>query len=202
MVDGPFFHSSMPSVQPVSGPEVHTKLSPRKHTSNYSNILGDDSFSERLLRPWSFASHDDGDLPTSARVSAVDETWSISEETYTQPRRRRKSFGAWAKYSSSSPEIPSSEEQFAVSESGWWKQQMLVDRSLRSMAALTTVFATIMVIVCCTYMSDFVYRWNPNSTSVGSKKPKSCRSTENTNVVRHVPVDTRYFVLSCLTCLF
>lgn len=161
--------------------EVHTKFPSRAYVSDYKNLLGDDNFSQRLLRPWSLASHDDGDLPTSARVSALDETWRISEETY--PRRRLKSLGAWARYPSSARENLSSEGQFAVNKGGWWDQQMLVDRSLRSMAALTAVFATTMIIVCCTHMSDFVYRSNPHSTSVGSKKPESCRSTENANVV-------------------
>lgn len=161
--------------------EVHTKCASRAYASDYNNLLGDDNFSRWLLRPWSLVSHDDGDLPTSARISALDETWSTSEETY--PRRRRKSLGAWARYSSSARENMDSEGQFAVNKGGWWDRQMLVDRSLRSMAALTAVFATAMIIVCCTYMSDFVHRSNPYSTSVGSKKPRSCRSTENANVV-------------------
>ncbi len=131
-----FLDSSMPgaSVQIILVWEVHTKFPSRAYVSDYKNLLGDDNFSQRLLRPWSLASHDDGDLPTSARVSALDETWRISEETY--PRRRLKSLGAWARYPSSARENLSSEGQFAINKGGWWNQQMLVDRSLRSMAAL------------------------------------------------------------------
>ena len=158
--------------------------------SSQDGISDNNSFTQILLRPWSFASLDDADTSTSTHVSAVEETWSLSEETwslsegtYTQAHRRRKSLGAWAQYSSSARENPSSEEQFAVGEGGWWNQQMLVDRSLRSMAALMTFFAIVMLALCCAYIPNFRIRSNLHSTSVEFKNPGSCGSTEKTNVV-------------------
>lgn len=58
---------------------------------------------------------------------------------------------------------------------------MLADRSFRTMAALTTVFAFIMIIICLVHFPDLAHRANKNSTSVGgkayviSKAPLSCR---------------------------
>ncbi len=150
--------------------------------SSQNYMFDDDTFSPRLLRPRSFTSQNDGNPSTSLII--IDETRSMSEETYTQPRRRRKDLGAWAQYSSSAQKTSNSKEHFIVGERGWWNQQMLVDRSLRLMGALTTIFAIIMITLCCTYMNAFVHRKNRQSTSVGSKKPRSCVSTENTNLVR------------------
>ena len=141
-------------------------------------IFDDDGFSQRLLRPWSFAS-----LGSNRRSSLLEESCGISEENYALPRQRRKSLGAWAQYSSTTRENPTPEEPFAVGEKGWWDRQMLVDRSLRSMAALTTIFAIIMISVCCTFMHDFTHRKNLHSTSVGFEKPKDCRTTEKLNLV-------------------
>ena len=165
--------------------------------SGQNNVLDDDSFTETLLRPWSFVSDEDGRSSTT-RTSAMDKTMSVSSETYVTPHWSRKSLGAWAQYSSTDREDPSPEEQYAVREGGWWNQQMLVDRSLRSMAALTAFFAIIMISLCCTYMSDFMNRSNLHSTSVGSTNPKSCRSVENTNLVCHKPFSTGCLILHYL----
>ena len=50
---------------------------------------------------------------------------------------------------------------------------MLFDRSLRSMAALMTLYAVIMTGICAVYLKDFVHRDNPHSASVGQNKSKS-----------------------------
>jgi hypothetical protein len=60
---------------------------------------------------------------------------------------------------------------------------MLVDRSLRSMAALMTVFAVAMIIIVIAYAKDFANRANLNSTSVGSKEGEDCHSMEARNIV-------------------
>ena len=77
---------------------------------------------------------------------------------------------------------------FATRKSGWWKRQMLVDRSLRSMAALMTVFAFAMVVLCASYFSAFLRRGSSHSTSVGARVGESCKAMETQNTV-------------CLSCL-
>ena len=72
---------------------------------------------------------------------------------------------------------------FAHGKPGWWTKQMLVDRSLRSMAGFTTVCAFIMLIILLSYIPDFVHRLNPHSTSVGGKSGESCGQMETRNVV-------------------
>ena len=61
---------------------------------------------------------------------------------------------------------------------------MLVDRSLRTMAALTATFALIMVITCLAYLGDFVHRKNRYSTSVG-RNNQSCKNVERTDAVSY-----------------
>ena len=73
--------------------------------------------------------------------------------------------------------------RLTVDDGGWWWHQMLVDRSLRSMAALTTVFALMMAILCIVYFGDLVHRVNPNSTSVGGISGESCSTMESGNIV-------------------
>ena len=51
---------------------------------------------------------------------------------------------------------------------------MLVDRSLGSMAALMTVFAVIMVMICVVYFRSFLQRGNRHSTSIGAKIGERC----------------------------
>ena len=60
---------------------------------------------------------------------------------------------------------------------------MLLDRSLRSMALLMTLFAISMVITCASYLPDFFHRGNLRSTSVGGSKGQSCDKMESVNVV-------------------
>ena len=93
------------------------------------SITEDDSFSQRLLRPWSFASLDHSSPSTLLPVT--DEARNKSAGTYNQVHRRHNDLGAWAQYSSSARKDSSTEELLAVGEGGWWNQQMLVDRSLR-----------------------------------------------------------------------
>ncbi|GME40635.1 hypothetical protein GTA08_BOTSDO10669 [Neofusicoccum parvum] len=52
--------------------------------------------------------------------------------------------------------------------SGLWTELMLVDRTLRGMAGLTTLFAVIMVVICVAYAKRFDDHIDhmPNSTSV------------------------------------
>jgi hypothetical protein len=63
---------------------------------------------------------------------------------------------------------------------GVWKDQLLVDRSLRTMAALTTIFAIAMVIAISTHMKAFLTRTNKFSSSVGWET-KDCKQVTYTN---------------------
>jgi hypothetical protein len=72
---------------------------------------------------------------------------------------------------------------FAQGKPGWWKKQMLVDRSLRSMAAFTAICALIMLIIVISYLPAFAKRLNRNSTSVGGNSGESCASMESKNIV-------------------
>ena len=129
-----------------------------------------DSFTRNLLRPWSFAAQ------SSGNDGGLDK--SLSGETLKEP----PSSSAWCQY-------PSHLRRSFVTEpvikpSGWWNHQMLFDRSLRSMAALMTLYAVIMTGICAGYLKDFVHRDNPHSTSVGQNKGKSCTSLQGTEIVR------------------
>ncbi|PSN67244.1 hypothetical protein BS50DRAFT_472197, partial [Corynespora cassiicola Philippines] len=63
---------------------------------------------------------------------------------------------------------------------GVWKDQLLVDRSLRSMTALTACFAIAMIVVIIIYMKPFVNRSNKETTSVGGST-RSCKQVTHTN---------------------
>ncbi|KAF1998651.1 hypothetical protein P154DRAFT_411092, partial [Amniculicola lignicola CBS 123094] len=65
---------------------------------------------------------------------------------------------------------------------GVWKDQLLVDRSLRSMALFMTTLAIAMLIVIFTHAKTFRDRSNPFSTSVGGD-PSSCKSVTRANTV-------------------
>ena len=73
--------------------------------------------------------------------------------------------------------------ELAVVQGDWWNKQMLVDRSLRVMAALTSAFAIAMVVACLSNLRLFLDRPNRNSTSIGWGSGESCSSVENKNIV-------------------
>jgi len=65
---------------------------------------------------------------------------------------------------------------------GVWKDQFLVDRTLRGMALLTTVFAFAMLTVVCVYAGDFGNRANKFSSSIGGKT-MDCDDVTHTNTI-------------------
>jgi hypothetical protein len=91
---------------------------------------------------------------------------------------------------------PTFEGHFAHGKPGWWHKQMLVDRSLRSMAAFTAICAVAMFIILFSYLPDFAKRLNPHSTSVGGKAGESCSVMERQNVVcmagKRFPADLKF----------
>lgn len=92
-------------------------------------------------------------------------------------------FSAWTRYGEPRRERPVDDPQLVSGGSGWWKEQMLVDRSLRTMAGLTSMFALIMMILSIRYLPDLLASKNETSTSVGSQTGQDCGSLETTNVV-------------------
>jgi hypothetical protein len=82
---------------------------------------------------------------------------------------------------------------FVKSKTGWWKRQMLVDRSLRTMSALTSVFAIIMWIVVFACLKSFSHRTNKNSTSV-YQKPDRCEKVNYEITVRLRMSNTRSYL--------
>ncbi|KAL9111596.1 MAG: hypothetical protein Q9187_007910 [Circinaria calcarea] len=80
-------------------------------------------------------------------------------------------------------------EEFAVGRGGWWKRQMLVDRSLRLMAGLMTVFAAIMVLTCAVYFRTFLQRENRHSTSIGAKIGEQCDTVETRTTVLNLLIN-------------
>ncbi|MCJ1478825.1 hypothetical protein MMC13_007509 [Lambiella insularis] len=148
-------------------------LRPRSYTD------ADDSSIRTLLRPGSYSSYEpihdsaqqeetaeqyipteDGahgvqdDQEESFRLSTLKpplETATSEQPVHTKPWETRPS--------------ASSQCRLAVDQGGWFWHQMLVDRSLRSMAVLTTVFAFMMLILCFAYFGDFINRTNKKSTS-------------------------------------
>jgi len=85
---------------------------------------------------------------------------------------------------------------FAHGRPGLWYKQMLVDRSLRSMAGFTALCAVIMFIITMSYIDDFAHRLNLHTTSVGGKDGESCGTMEQRNVVCliRLPGDTEPYL--------
>lgn len=109
---------------------------------------------------------------------------SSSEEGFSLSRIRIRRSSMQSEHPRSGRAASSFGGNFAVRRAGWWKQQMLVDRSIRSMAALTTLFAIIMLVICAINLPRFLKRSNIHSTSVGPNVGQSCAGVERQNVVR------------------
>jgi hypothetical protein len=63
---------------------------------------------------------------------------------------------------------------------GVWKDQLLIDRSLRGMAALTALFAFGVFIIIAVHIQPFAHRSNKNSSSIGGET-RSCKDVTMTN---------------------
>lgn len=131
----------------------------------------DDEFQLNLLRPWSIASHPS----VRSRSSTITDTQYASSAIDADDASSKGLLGSgtWSRFGrrsrdvSDDPDNPGAE--FAYGGPGWWKHQMLADRSFRTMAALTTVFAFIMVIICLVHLKELTHRANKTSTSVGGR---------------------------------
>lgn len=77
---------------------------------------------------------------------------------------------------------PAAEIEAARIGPGVWKDQLLVDRSLRTMAATMTLFAVAMIILIATHAEFFRNRANRNTSSVGGDTG-SCETVTTRNTV-------------------
>ena len=68
---------------------------------------------------------------------------------------------------------------------------MLVDRSLRSMAAFMALCSLVMFIIIFAHIGDFRNRINIHTTSVGGKDGESCKTIERKNVVSRNHTENR-----------
>ncbi|KAL8958559.1 MAG: hypothetical protein Q9193_004407 [Seirophora villosa] len=160
-----------------------------------------EEFSLKLLRPWSIASHHS----VRSRSSTIQDSQDSASAAFEADDASSKgllSSGAWARFGrgsrDASEDPDNSGTQFAYGGPGWWKHQMLADRSFRTMAAMTTVFAIIMVIICLVNLPDLSRRANKSSTSVGGKagadvfninRDQTCSSMEGKNVMIHLVIN-------------
>ena len=76
---------------------------------------------------------------------------------------------------------------FAKSGTDLWKGQMLVDRSLRGMALLTSLMAIGMLIVVFVWIPDYSRNENAESTAVFAGE-ESCKSASAKNLVRSASI--------------
>ncbi|KAF1948119.1 hypothetical protein CC80DRAFT_384038, partial [Byssothecium circinans] len=95
-------------------------------------------------------------------------------------RIRRKALPGYSQ--SSIGRHPAAEIEPSRIGRGVWHDQFLVDRSLRGMALLMSLFAFAMVIVLCTNAKAFGERANRFSSSIGGKT-RSCKAVTHENTV-------------------
>lgn len=167
--------------------ELDLSLSPSQSYGAY-----DVNSSQSLLRKPSNATTTDYESSKSMEVEEVE----VSRQKNGIGSNMRRLFRQKSKLSSRTGST--FDGHFAHGRSGWWNKQMLVDRSLRSMAAFTTACAVIMLIILFSYLPAFSRRINHNSTSVGGKNGESCHTAEARNIAIHLFVNiAATMILGC-----
>ena len=111
-----------------------------------------------------------------------------SRETFgslpsSEPKDNRGSIDTYEKPPPAEEDEPAYPSKLAIVQNDWWEKQMLSDRSLRAMAALTTAFALAMITTCLAYLKLFSTRVNLSSTSIGWGTGDSCSTVESRNIV-------------------
>lgn len=152
----------------------------------------DNECSSELRNPWQ-PRIPRGLLPNQSPVEKPDHVSVNSVETYESSnssgsslekleilghRIRRKPLSRTLRGSIESH--PAAEIERSRVGRGVWKDQLLVDRSLRTMAVLMTLFAIGMIILIASYAPHFRDRANTNTTSVGGEA-RSCKDVTHTN---------------------
>lgn len=171
----------------------------------------DDGISSRRLLDGrgSYASSFSPSFPSAHDYQALEDVGreSLSDDPSPGEARLRKGSGVtsnmkkiWSKSTAfTKPRLQSSfDGHFAQGKDGWWKKQMLVDRSLRSMAGFTFLCTIIMFIIMVAYLPAFNSRLNKQSTSVGGKDGESCHSMESRNIAVHLFINiAATMILGC-----
>ena len=154
----------------------------------YKSNTWSHDFRRTLLRPWSFQLHSE-DFWQSDDATLKDEfEFEDVQKTVSTSRWRRPLLSR----SLNKPEPTSTPP-------GWWQDQMLFDRSIRSMAALTALYAFIMSIVCAVKLKPLINRTNVGSTSVSMGDQKVCGDLKGAEIVS---VDFRVTIDCSCSSLF
>ncbi|TEY44889.1 hypothetical protein BOTCAL_0342g00130 [Botryotinia calthae] len=171
----------------------------------------DDGISSRRLLDGrgSYASSFSPSFPSAHDYQALEDVGreSLTDDPSPGEARLRKGSGVtsnmkriWSKSTAFTKPRPQSsfDGHFAQGKDGWWKKQMLVDRSLRSMAGFTFLCTIIMFIIMVAYLPAFNSRLNKQSTSVGGKDGESCHSMESRNIAVHLFINiAATMILGC-----
>ncbi|KAF2494005.1 hypothetical protein BU16DRAFT_61800 [Lophium mytilinum] len=123
------------------------------------------------------------DVKDGASIHSTSTGYSTSSSSFEKLKHglglkslRRKAVGSWRL----SKTKRACETEYVRVGKGWWQDQLLSDRSIRGMAALTAMFAIAMIVIMATNAGAFRNRPNRNSTSVGGNE-QSCKSVQRTN---------------------
>ena len=143
-----------------------------------SALSDHEDFNRTLLRPWSFVSQRELASESSATDDVVlkenNAKYSNRKRLWRRPLRSR-----WF-----------NKGEITSSPPGWWGDQMLFDRTLRSMAALMTLYAFIITVICARNFKPLITRSNKSSTSVGLNKDKMCKDLKSTEIVSIIQISS------------
>ena len=134
------------------------------------SLRSDESFHQDLLRPWSLAMTEYSEREN--QNEADDHKYSrVVEESDNKSRCKVVTF--WNRCDNKKP----------PSQSILGHHRMLFDRSLRLMAALMTLYAVVMMVICITKLKPFVHRSNRGTTSVGLNEGRRCQDLKRAELV-------------------
>ncbi|CZR53379.1 uncharacterized protein PAC_03257 [Phialocephala subalpina] len=180
-------HDAIPTSQ------EHSKAHARESFTDITPISPseyDGASSRTLLRKGSFT--------TNASVNFESQETPDNKRFPRQRFNIRKLYPKTINFMRQPSNASSFDGTFAHGKPGWWKKQMLSDRSLRSMAGFTLICAVIMFVIIFSYLKDFVGRINKNTTSVGGKDGEKCSTMEARNVAVHLFINiAATMILGC-----
>ncbi|KAM3074282.1 hypothetical protein ACMFMF_006297 [Clarireedia jacksonii] len=194
-------NSSSPrnSVSRRNSADLSQRPSPLPGASESISIYEDGTSTRRLLQERTSFASSFGRGSTNDYQALKSGTESVKGEARQRNRLGGNVKRIWSKGTAFTKGTPSTfDGHFAHGKDGWWKKQMLVDRSLRTMAGLTFLSAMIMLIIIIAYLPSFTRRLNKHSTSVGGKEGESCSSMESRNIAVHLFINiVATMILGC-----
>ncbi|PQE29641.1 Peptidase C78 ubiquitin fold modifier-specific peptidase 1 2 protein [Rutstroemia sp. NJR-2017a BBW] len=180
-------NSSRNSPSRRNSEDISQRPSPLPAESRSVSFYDDGTSTRRLL-------NDRASFASSFGVASTNDYQALKNGTDSvegkEPRLRNGLGGnvkrMWTKGTAFTKRTSSTfDGNFAHGKDGWWKKQMLVDRSLRTMAGLTFLSAMIMFIIIIVYLPAFSHRLNKSSTSVVWKAGILCDALTHINNYRH-----------------